>query len=103
MRELPISQAYATKPCLVTRSAKLLLVSFAIAGCNGCAHSPTISIFGSFFPTWLLCALSAVVLTFVVRAVCVRKRWDNALPFPVLFYLACAVAFAFAIYLAWLA
>ncbi|WP_082879098.1 MULTISPECIES: YtcA family lipoprotein [Luteibacter] len=65
--------------------------------------SPTLSVFGSFFPTWLLFALLGVIFAFVVRAICVRRHWDVALPMPVLFYLACAAAFTFGSYLVWLA
>jgi hypothetical protein len=73
-----------------------------LALCAGCTHSPTVSVFGSFFPTWLLFALLGVVFAFVVRAVCIRRGWDAALPVPVVFYLACAAAFTFGSYLAWL-
>jgi hypothetical protein len=65
--------------------------------------SPTLSVFGSFFPTWLLFALLGVIFAFVVRAICVARHWDAALPLPVLFYLASAAAFTFGSYLMWLA
>jgi hypothetical protein len=70
--------------------------------CSGCAHSPTLSVFGSFFPTWLLLAIAGVLFAFVVRAVCVARHWDAALPAPIMFYLACACAFTFGAYLVWL-
>jgi hypothetical protein len=73
------------------------------AFCTGCTHSPTISVFGSFFPTWLLLALLGVLFAFLVRAICVARHWDAALPAPVIFYLACAIAFTFGSYLVWLA
>jgi YtcA family len=36
--------------------------------CTGCSRAPSISIIGSFFPVWMLCAIIAVVIAFVVRA-----------------------------------
>jgi len=75
-----------------------------VAGCcAGCTHSPTISVFGSFFPTWLLLAVLGVLFAFLVRAVCVARHWDATLPAPVIFYLACATAFTLGSYLVWLA
>ena len=70
--------------------------------CCGCSRSPTISLFGSFFPSWLFCALLGVVFAFVARALCRRTGWDSQLPAPVLFYLACAGVFTLGAYLAWL-
>ncbi|HEY4144392.1 YtcA family lipoprotein [Pinirhizobacter sp.] len=86
-----------------TSGRKHTLPMLAVAAiCSGCAHSPTLSIFGSFFPTWLACALLGVIFAFVVRAVCRKRGWDTQLPAPVFFYLACAAAFTFGAYLVWL-
>lgn len=70
---------------------------------SGCSHSPTVSIFGSYFPTWLLFAVAGLVIAFVVRAVCLWRHWDDALPAPVLFYVACALTFTFGGYWIWVA
>jgi YtcA family len=90
----------APRPSGCTRTIIPMLAPAIL--CTGCTHSPTISIFGSFFPTWLLLALLGVLFAFVVRGVCVARHWDAALPAPVVFYLACAAAFTFGSYLVWL-
>lgn len=33
----------------------------------GCAWSPTIDIFGSYFPAWMVCIVSGIALTLVAR------------------------------------
>ncbi|WP_425492420.1 YtcA family lipoprotein [Luteibacter aegosomaticola] len=65
--------------------------------------SPTISVFGSFFPTWLLLVLLGIIFAVAVRLVCTLTSWHEALPVPVLFYAACAAIFVFSAYLACLA
>jgi Na+/phosphate symporter len=76
-----------------------------IAGCvtlNACAGSPTQNIFGSFFPSWMVCALVGVVFAAVMHRVFVAVGIDKALPAPLLVYLSLAVAFTFATWLIWL-
>jgi hypothetical protein len=65
--------------------------------------SPTLSIFGSYFPTWLPLAILGILLAVVVRFAFGRLGWHDALPVPVLFYAACAAIFTFGSYLVWLA
>lgn len=65
--------------------------------------SPTLSVFGSYFPTWLPLALLGIAFAVIVRGVCGRLHWHDALPVPVLFYAACAAIFTFGGYLACLA
>lgn len=102
------SQA-ASKDCRATMPAlpkpfDVRMVALASTGlCTGCSHSPTLSVFGSFFPTWLPLALLGIVFAIVVRAVCIKRSWHQRLPIPVLFYAACAVIFTFGAYLVWLA
>jgi hypothetical protein len=85
------------------RGSHVILVCALASVCAGCSHSPTFSVFGSFFPTWLLFALLGVISAFVVRAVCVARHWDTALPAPVFFYMTCAVTFTFGAYWLWVA
>jgi YtcA family len=37
---------------------------------------PQINLIGSFFPSWMLCALVGIVVTFVARALFVRSGID---------------------------
>jgi YtcA family len=64
--------------------------------------APSVNIFGSYFPSWMLCALGAIVLTVVVRQIFVAVGLDRVLPKPFVVYLAMAVACSFGAWLLWL-
>jgi hypothetical protein len=71
----------------------------ALAGCSG---APSQNILGSYFPSWMICALIGLVVTIVVRQIFVVAGIDRTLPAPLLVYLAIATAAAFAMWLIWL-
>ena len=50
--------------------------SFAVllTALTGCGRAPTIGIYGSYFPGWLLCLAFGIVLTAVTRVV--LRRYD---------------------------
>jgi YtcA family len=72
------------------------------AALAGCSAAPSQNILGSYFPSWMLCALAGIGATIVVRQLLVAAGLDKALPAPLVVYLALAVAFAFASWLIWL-
>ncbi|WP_260858217.1 YtcA family lipoprotein [Paraburkholderia sp. BCC1885] len=39
---------------------------------TGCTHSPSVSVLGAYFPDWLFCIVTGVVLTVAVHQVLVR-------------------------------
>jgi hypothetical protein len=80
----------------VSTAAALTLLS-------GCSSSPSRNILGSYFPSWMICALIGLGATLAVRAVLVRAGIDEALPMPIVVYLAFATAFSLATWLWWLA
>jgi YtcA-like protein len=53
----------------------------------GCSHAPEYSIFGSFFPVWIFCSVSGLLLAMGARAVIARTAIAEHLAVPVLFYL----------------
>jgi YtcA family len=65
----------------------------------GCSHAPEYSIFGSFFPVWIFCAVGGLVLTTGVRAVVDRTAVGEYLAAPVLFYLSAATFLACVLWL----
>lgn len=69
---------------------------------DACAGSPTQNVFGSFFPSWMVCALAGLVFAAVMHRVFAAVGIDKALPAPLLVYLSLAVAFTFATWLIWL-
>ncbi len=68
----------------------------------GCSPAPSQNILGSYFPSWILCALVGLCMTVAVRQVLVLTGIDRDLPAPLVVYLAFVVAFAFATWLVWL-
>lgn len=60
----------------------------------GCSHAPEYSIFGSFFPVWIFCALGGLLLMTGARALIVRTAVAEYLAAPVLLYLSMAIFFA---------
>ena len=71
-----------------------------VAGCDG---APSRNILGSYFPSWMVCALAGIAAALVARVVLKLTGLLEELPatFVVLLAFACAVDFA--IWLIWLA
>jgi hypothetical protein len=76
------------------------VVSIPLASCSG---APGQNILGSYFPSWMLCALAGLGAAIVLRLGLIAAGIDKILPAPLLVYLALAVFFAFAAWLVWLA
>ena len=62
-----------------------------------CERSPSFDILGSFFPAWLMCFASGVVLTAAARLLLLRLH--IALAFPGLAYPCLAALWTFALWL----
>lgn len=67
-----------------------------------CSASPSRNILGSYFPTWMVCALLGIVFVVIVRGVLVKTGIDDVLPLPVVVYLCMWTAATLAIWLVWL-
>ena len=65
----------------------------------GCSHAPEYTIFGSFFPVWIFCAVGGLLLMTAVRAVIARTAVAPFLVSPVLLYLSIATFLACALWL----
>ena len=74
-----------------------------LAGClSGCNAAPTQSILGSFFPSWMICALAGIAGAVAVHLILSAIGVERAVPAPLLVNLATTVAIAFAVWLLWL-
>ena len=62
---------------LTLRFAFLIGPTFFFSGCG----APSLIIAGAYFPAWLLCAILAVLVAAVVRAVMVATRLSQLIPF----------------------
>ncbi|MBW4026741.1 MAG: DUF1656 domain-containing protein [Acidobacteria bacterium] len=72
----------------------LSLLVMPLAALTGCAHSPTFSILGSYFPSWIICIVAAILLTVVSRLLLRRYNLERELgPLPLIYScLACFFA-----------
>ncbi|WP_028311484.1 YtcA family lipoprotein [Derxia gummosa] len=86
-----------------SRHARHLPVRLAPLLLGGCSGAPSRSLLGAYFPSWMLCAFGGVLLALLLRQLLVLAGIEALLPAPLLVHLASATAFAFALWLLWLA
>ena len=68
-------------------------------GCTRADRSSEIDFFGSYFPAWMICIISGLILTSLARLVLIRLRIDVYLrPAPLVYFCLIAV-FTFVIWL----
>ena len=84
-------------------STKTALAFMLFSSLAGCSSAPSRNILGSYFPSWMICALVALCLVAATRALLVKAGIDDVLPWPLVVYLAMTLAYTFAIWLLWLA
>jgi hypothetical protein len=77
-----------------------LLVLGALCGCSA---SPSRNILGSYFPSWMVCALGGLVAALAVRVALKAAGLLPELPVPLVVLLAIGCATTFALWLLWLA
>lgn len=63
------------------------------------SHAPSLDVFGSFFPIWMLCIGAAVLLTLAVHLLLIRLRLAGELGPRIIIYPSMVALFACAIWL----
>jgi YtcA family len=76
------------------RRLPLLLVAPILSSCS---RAPSVEVLGSFFPSWLVCFIVAVVLTALARLGLLRLQVKAAL--PLLVYPSLTALFTFLLWL----
>ena len=71
-----------------------------LVGCNG---APSRNILGSYFPSWMVCALVGLTVALFARVVFRATGLLDELPAPFVVLLSIACAATFALWLVWLA
>lgn len=71
-------------------------IALPVAACN---YSPTMDLFGSYFPAWMLCAAAGIVATVIIRQILAVAGINDYVVAPLLTYAGLAVS---ATLLAWL-
>ncbi len=66
-----------------------------------CSSAPAQDVLGSFFPSWMVCALAGVAAAVTCRLLLVAAGVEPHVPAPPLTYIAVAAAAALLIWLLW--
>jgi hypothetical protein len=70
---------------------------------SGCSGSPSRNILGSYFPSWMVCALLGLATAIAARAALKVSGLLSELPAPLVVLLSIGCAVTFALWLLWLA
>lgn len=55
---------------------------------------PSFSLFGAYFPSWMMCLAIAIIVTVVLRALFIRTGLDDILAFRLITYTGMVIAIA---------
>lgn len=77
----------------------LLVALLSLGGCNG---APSRNILGSYFPSWMVCAILGIAVAGIGRAIFKATGVLPELPVPFVVLLAIGCASTFALWLVWL-
>ena len=77
----------------------LLAALVNLVGCNG---APSRNILGSYFPSWMVCALIGIAVAGIARAIFKATGILEELPAAFVVFLAIGCATTFALWLLWL-
>jgi hypothetical protein len=78
------------------REGILLLLTLVLSACS---NAPSVPVLGAYFPDWLFCILSAVLLAFLLHALLARSGFGAWLAPPALTYPVLTVLFALSTWL----
>jgi YtcA family len=101
---VPMHEARCGDPTIwqVGTFVRFVCLCIACLGLSACSlrGAPSYSIFGAFFPAWLLCAGIGLVSSVVLRVLVIALGFEEALPSPLLVYTAFAAGAALWLWLA---
>jgi hypothetical protein len=83
------------------RAARLAFpgaAGFLLTGCRS-AHSPTVDVLGSYFPAWIICIVTGLVLTILTRQVLIILKLDKHIHPAPLVYLCLITSFTLLVWL----
>ena len=68
---------------------------------TACSSAPSRDILGSFFPSWMLCAVIGVIVSAIMHKVFVKIGVDQSIPAKLFVYILLAATITFLIWLIW--
>jgi hypothetical protein len=78
------------------------LLTIALMSLGGCDGAPSRNILGSYFPSWMVCALLGIAVAGIARAIFKATGILQELPVPFIVLLAIGCSATFALWLLWL-
>jgi hypothetical protein len=75
----------------------------ALVNLGGCNGAPSRNILGSYFPSWMVCALVGIAVAGIARAIFKASGTLQELPVPFVVLLAVGCVATFTLWLVWLA
>jgi hypothetical protein len=78
---------------------KMLLLTVAMLLLSGCASSPTLDVYGSYFPAWIVCIVAGIIITVIARLLLLGAGINEHLRFKLSLYFCMAISFTLAIWL----
>lgn len=72
-----------------------------LTACTHISGAPSVPLFGSFFPAWIICAAGGVVFAVILRAIFIALKLNEHLPAPPLVYLCLSISGSIVIWLFW--
>jgi hypothetical protein len=83
-------------------AARLCCAALLLGLLGGCDGAPSRNILGSYFPSWMVCALVGIALALLARAIFKASGLLEELPVPFVVMSSIACAGTFAMWLIWL-
>src|SRR5262249_44075872 len=80
------------------RALTRVAIALPVAACN---YAPTMDLFGSFFPAWMLCAVLGVVAAVIIRQILAVAGINDYVVAPLLTYAGLAVSAPLLAWLLW--
>ncbi|MGH9397978.1 MAG: YtcA family lipoprotein [Terriglobia bacterium] len=80
-------------------TAKVVGLAFSLSLLNGCGHSPSFNVLGSFFPGWIMAVLLGIVCALCARFLLVRLGWERRFAALPLLYFSITVLAASLVWL----
>ena len=75
-----------------------IAIALPVAACN---YAPTMDLFGSYFPAWMLCAAVGIVAAIIIRQILAVAGINDYVIAPLLTYAALAVSATLLAWLVW--
>ena len=84
-----------------SRCSSIIGSAVVLQACSPTARSPSIPIFGSYFPAWVLCAVAGILIALVLRVVFIALHIDEHLPAAPLVYLCLSISAGIGCWMYW--